>query len=197
MAFPSASHRFRSRLLTVSLLGLAAAVSASDWAVNAKYFGLTYHPDGGENEGYPRQLDSKAYWVLEVGAQVDAERQILPWLSLRTSHSLYRDCADAWAGFDHIGFRTTWHATDRLALRIGIGPTFLWRQSWLGRVEGYHRDSFFGDVDSAADYQDAFLWYGGDVEASWMFNPRWGLVVSVIPGWPEVISTALGVRREF
>ena len=64
-------------------------------------------------------------------------------------------------------------------------------------MEGYHRDSFFGDVDSSADFQHAFLWYGGDLEASWMFNKRWGIVVSSIPGWPEVISTAIGVRREF
>lgn len=80
---------------------------------------------------------------------------------------------------------------------MGAGPTILWRQNWLGRVEGYRRDSFFGEADSSSDFQDAFLWYGGDIEASYRVNERWGVVVSMIPGWPEVITTAIGVRREF
>ena len=120
-----------ARILPI-LLACFGVSHAADWAANAKYFALTYHPDGGEHEGYPRKLDAEAFWVLEVGGQFDAERQILPWLSLRTSHALYRDCADVWAGFHHVGFRLVWPVTERLALRIGIGPTFLWRQSWLG-----------------------------------------------------------------
>ena len=186
---------------TLRILGLVLSLSlcatAQDWALNAKAFGLTFHPDGGENEGYPRQLDDGAYWVLQVGAQVDVDRKILPWLSVRTTHALYRDCADVWAGFHNIGLRLDWAATDRLNLRVGAGPTFLWRQNWLGRVEGYRRDSFFGEADSSSDFQDAFLWYGGDIEASYRVNERWGVVVSMIPGWPEVITTAIGVRREF
>jgi len=189
----------RTRILPLAafLLAFLAPVHADDWAVNAKYFGLTFHPDGGENEGYPRQLDDGAYWVLQVGAQVDVDRKLLPWLTLRTSHALYRDCADVWAGFHNVSLRLDWEATDRVGLRFGVGPTVLWRQNWLGRVAGYRRDSFFGAADSSSDFQSAFLWYGGDIEASYRIGERWGVVVSMIPGWPEVITTAVGVRRTF
>ena len=188
--------------LLASLLGFSAATDAStaqasQWAINAKYFALTYHPDGGEHEGYPRKLDDAAYWVLQVGTQVEVDRRLASWLQLRGTVALYRDCADVWAGYVHLGPRLEWTPLPQLSLRFGIGPTFLWRENWLFHVEGYAKDSFFGKADSTSDYQTAFLWYGGDLEAQWRFGPRWSVVGSMVPGWPEVVTTSLGVRREF
>lgn len=188
--------------MLLSLVGLASAPDSiqrldSDWAINAKYFALTYHPDGGENEGYPRQLDDQAYWVLQVGAQIDVDRRIASWLQWRSIGALYRDCADVWAGFIHTGPRLEWTPVPNLSLLFGVGPTFLWRQNWLFHVKGYTKDSFFGKADSSSDYQSAFLWYGGDLEAQWRIDRKWSVVASVVPGWPEVITTSVGARREF
>lgn len=188
-------------LLLASLLGLSSSPASdslsSNWAVNAKYFALTYHPDGGENEGYPLQLDDEAYWVLQVGAQVDLDRRFASWLHLRSSVALYRDCANVWAGFVHLGPRLEWSPSQNLSLRFGVGPTFLWRENWLFHVKGYTKDSFFGKADPSSDFQSAFLWYGGDLEAQWRFDKNWSIVASVVPGWPEVITTSIGARREF
>jgi len=186
-----------SLLLGTAPASEAGAVPSSDWAANAKYFALTYHPDGGENEGYPLQLDDEAYWVLQVGAQVDVDRRLTSWLQMRGTVALYRDCANVWAGLVSLGPRLEWSPTENLAFRFGVGPTFLWRENWLFHVKGYTKDSFFGKADSSSDFQSAFLWYGGDLEAQWRLNRQWSVVASVVPGWPEVITSSVGARREF
>jgi hypothetical protein len=184
-----------------ALLHLASFSDVSDrasspWAANLKYFALTYHPEGGDYEGYPRKLDDAAYWVLQVGLQADVDRRLTPWLQLRASGAVYKDCADLWAGYAHLGPRLEWTPVAPLSFRIGIGPTFLWRQNWRLHVKGYTHDGFFGTADSSA-WQTVFLWYGGDVEAQWRLDRKWSVVASVIPGLPQVVTASLGLRREF
>ena len=169
----------------------------SRFAANLKYTGISYHPGGGENEEpYKRSLDSKDYWVWLIGIQTDADYIVNRFLMLRAGTSLYRDCADVWAGYYHLGFRANYDATPRLGLRIGIGPTYLWRQNWLGVVKGYTKDSFFGKA-TGGDFQGGFVWYGGDVEAEWRLDPRMSLIYSLIPGYPEVVQNSLGLRFHF
>ena len=78
--------------------------STQRFALGANYYALTFHPGGGGAE-YPRQFDDKAYWVLQVGAEVYGDYYLTPWFLLRAAGSLYKDCADVWAGFGHFGFR--------------------------------------------------------------------------------------------
>ncbi len=205
--------RFISRARNLALLLLLAAAPAllraettgqglldpSRFAVGLKYTGLSYHPGGGENiEHYKRSLDDKDYWVVLIGAQTDADYMLNRFLYLRASGSLYKDCADVWAGFYHFGFRANMDFTPKFSARIGIGPTYLWRQNWLGKVKGYGntKDSFFGPA-THGDFQGAFILYGGDVEAEWKIKPQLSLVYSVIPGYPEVIQNSLGMRFSF
>ncbi len=166
------------------------------FGVGLKYTGISYHPDGGENEGYPRQLDDRAFWVLLIGGQLDVDWRLHRFLYVRASTSLYKDCADLWAGYYHLGFRANYDIGEKVGLRIGIGPTYLWRQNWYGRVAGYKHDSFFGDP-TGGDFQGSFIWYGGDAEVEWKFHDRYSFVYSVIPGWPEVIQSSAGFRFTF
>lgn len=167
------------------------------FALELKYTGLSYHPGGGENIGhYKRALDDRDVWVILIGSEADADYKLSRFLYLRASGSLYKDCADLWAGYYHFGFRANMDFTPQFSARIGIGPTYLWRQNWLGRVKGYARDSFFGPA-THGDFQGAFILYGGDVEAEWKVKPQLSLVYSVIPGYPEVIQNSLGMRFSF
>ncbi len=193
-------------VLFASLLIFIAYTRASDnqewlnkekFALGLKYTGLTYHPGGGENEEpYPRSLDSKDYWVVQVGLQMDEDYLLHKYLYLRSSVSLYRDCADVWAGIFHFGFRANYDFPFRVSARVGIGPTLLWRQNWYHRVKGYTRDSFFGPAKEET-FQSAFIWYGGDVELEWKVWEKLSLVYSVIPGYPEVILSNIGARYAF
>ena len=208
--FARAAMALAYGLALAAALGLCVPVSAqaaaydpqAPWnaperfGVGLKYTGISYHPDGGEHEGYPRKLDDAAFWVLLVGAQVDADWRPYRYLYLRGSTSLYRDCADVWAGYYHLGFRADYDIGERVGVRVGIGPTYLWRQNWLHRVDGYHKDSFFGD-STHGDFQTRFIWYGGDAEIEWKASDRISLVYSLIPGWPEVIQSSAGFRYTF
>ena len=186
----SASHASRPSLAGDGL-------GKERFAVALKYTGLSYHPDGGENEErYKRSLDSRDFWVLQVGGELDGDYKLHRFLYLRAATSLYRDCADVWAGLFHFGFRANWSPREDLSFRIGIGPTYLWRQNWLGRVKGYKEDSFFGKA-AGGDYQGAFIWHGGDIEAEWKAWEHAALVYSVVPGYPEVIQNSLGARYSF
>ncbi|MDB5103329.1 MAG: hypothetical protein JWP91_1018 [Fibrobacteres bacterium] len=169
---------------------------ADRFAIGANYYALTYHPGGGGAE-YPRQLDDKAYWVFQVGAETYADYYVLPWLLVRGAGALYKDCADVWAGFAHLGFRLNWAPADRFALRIGIGPSLLWRESWLGRVERYRSDAFFGRPRPSDRFQSAFIWFGGNVETEFKIGHGLGILYSVVPGYPFVITSSLGLRKGF
>lgn len=166
------------------------------FGMGLKYTGLSYHPDGGENEGYPRQLDDEAFWVLLIGGAVEADWRPHKFLYIRAATTFYKDCADLWAGYYHLGFRANYDIGERVGVRIGIGPTYLWRQNWFGKVKGYKRDSFFGEP-TGGDFQGAFILYGGDAEVEWKADDRFSFVYSVIPGWPEVIQSSVGMRYTF
>jgi hypothetical protein len=189
-------------LLVLIALGSTLAAASGGWdyanryALGADYYALTYHPGGGGAK-YPRELDDSAYWVVQVGAEGYADYFARPWLIIRAAGAAYKDCADVWAGFIHLGFRLNWAPVERAAFRIGIGPSFLWRESWLGVVERYRADAFFGRPKPTDKWQTAWIWYGGNLEAEYKFGRRLGLLYSLVPGYPLVITSSLGLRASF
>ncbi len=187
--------------LALSLLAVPARAEGpldpSRFALGLNYTGLSYHPGGGENEEhYLRSLDDKDYWVVLIGLQANADYKVNKWLYLRAATSVYKDCADLFAGYYHLGFRANWDVTDRFSMRIGVGPTYLWRQNWNGKVKGYTKDSFFGPA-TGGDFQGKGIWYGGDAEFEWKAWDKVSLVYAVIPGYPEVIQNSIGMRLTF
>jgi hypothetical protein len=166
------------------------------FGANLQFMGLTYHPDGGENEDYPRKLDDRAFWVLQVGLEGDFDWYFHRYGLVRTSVTLNRDCADVWSGFFHIGPRVNVPLGERFVFRIGIGPTLIWREHWYGKVAGYRRDSFYGG-DTTGTFQSKFIWHGGNVDFEWKIKPTISLIYSVIPGWPEIITSSFGARYSF
>lgn len=171
--------------------------SSEKLALGFKYTGITYHPGGGENEEpYKRSLDDGDYWVLLLGFQADADYVVNRFLFIRTATSLYRDCADVWSGYFNLGFRVNWWVTSKLGLRIGVGPTLLWRENWNGVVKGYTKDSFYGAATDDT-FQSKFIWHGGDVEVEWKAWEEISLIYGFIPGYPEVIQNSIGLRKSF
>lgn len=166
------------------------------FAFGFNYYALTYHPNGGGAD-YPRELDSEAYWVIQLGGEAIADYYLKPWLLLRTAGSLYRDCADVWAGHAHLGFRLDWRVASRFSARIGIGPTYLWRENWYGVVDRYRSDAFFGRPGKGDRFQSAWIWYGGNIEAEVRLGRGMGLVYSLVPGYPLVMTSSLGLRAGF
>lgn len=135
--------------------------------------------------------------MIQIGGEVNGDYYLADWLLLRAAGSLYRDCADVWAGYVHLGFRLDWSSGPRFAARIGIGPSFLWRESRLGVVPKYRSDAFFGRPKATDKFQTAWIWYGGNIEAELKLRPGLGLIYSLVPGYPLVMTSSLGLRAGF
>jgi hypothetical protein len=176
-------------------------IYAWEQAVNLKYFGLTFHPGGGnatEDYQYPNAIDEDGYWVYQLGGEVDYELQSpTKWWSLRGTVALFQDCIEAWSGHLSLGLRLKHRFKNGFGLDFGIGPTLIWRENWWKKQEvsdWYNGDGFYGKKETNATFQKTLLWYGGNLGLSYMFNEKFGIQYSVIPGYPQVITSSLGLR---
>jgi hypothetical protein len=64
-------------------------------------------------------------------------------------------------------------------------------------IRGYRADGFFGRPAPGDRFPSAWILYGGNVEAEWKMRPGLGLLYSMVPGFPFVITSSLGLRKAF
>jgi hypothetical protein len=185
-------------LCALCLCGVAFAAESNTqgFAANYKYMGVTYHPGGG-NGDYIMALDSTGYIVIQLGVEGDLDYYLNRYFLVRSSVSLYKDCAFVWSGFFHVGPRVNLPIGEKFQARIGIGPTLIWRENWYRHVDWYTGDGFYGKEFESGPIQTAFLWYGGNIEFQYDFNKNWAFVYSVVPGYPQVFTSSFGLRQSF
>ncbi|MBL7815442.1 MAG: hypothetical protein JNL70_10535 [Saprospiraceae bacterium] len=164
-----------------------------------QWFGLTFHPGGGSvfmRDNYPLRLDTKAYWVLNIGASVSYDYALSKRFFIRTEGAYFMDCAWQKSACLHVGLHFTPLKWGKHSINGGLGPMFLVRGDW-GKFERYRRgDDFFGDrVKNGWQYR--FFPIGGEFEYLYQLNPRWQFQYSVIPGYPAVITSKIGARMRF
>jgi hypothetical protein len=96
------------------------------------------------------------------------------------------------SGFLHVGFR--WNALQmgRHTINAGVGPTLMFREDWH-RFEEYSDKDFFGKAVYNG-WQYRFFPVGGEVEYLFKINDKWEFQYSVIPGYPAVITSKIGLR---
>jgi hypothetical protein len=162
---------------------------------SVQFMGLTIHPGGGAVrmvQNYPLKFDEKAYFVLNVGATVAYDVDLSKKFFLRSSAGFFMDCAYLKSGFLHVGFR--WNALQigRHTINAGVGPTLMFREDWH-RFETYNDADFFGkSVYNGWQYR--FFPVGGEIEYLYKINDKWQFQYSVIPGYPAVITSKIGLR---
>lgn len=164
-------------------------------AFTIKYFGLSMHlKESPYPEIFPHRLDRKGYLVLNIGGIAGYERFVVrDVLSIRVEQGIYTDCASAFAGFSHIGWRGLIFRKGRHSLNGGIGPTLVYRRDW-NEIEGYEDDGYF---NRSGKWQYRFYWYGGEFEYNYKLKERLELSATLVPGIPELMSVGLGIRRSF
>ena len=165
--------------------------------LSVQWFGLTYHPGGGSvfmRDNYPLRLDKEAYLVFNVGAAVSYDRDISKRFFIRTQVGAFMDCAWQKSAYIHAALHFTGLKWGRSSINAGLGPMFLVRQDW-GKFERYRRgDDFFGDRVSNSGWQYRFFPVGGEIEYLFKLNKNVEFQYSVIPGYPAVITSKIGVR---
>lgn len=188
------SHK--ARLLLVVFLLCTLTIQAQD-NIGVKYFGLSFHPLGEKDNArlMPNRLDKNAYLVLNLGGEVMYEKFVYrDILSIKVIQALYADCAERLGGFSHIGIRGTILKSGRHTLAGGLGPTLVFRRDW-NDLNGYVDQKRFKS-SPASGYQYLFLWYGGEFEYKYNFHGKWDAAVSFVPGYPDLMSLAVGISRK-
>lgn len=163
-----------------------------------KYFGLSIHPKGEEENAFlmPRKLDKQARFVLNIGAVASYETFLhKDRLSLKLAQALYADCAARTGGFTHLGLRAKILRSEKHLLSGGIGPTLVYRRNWQ-ELDGYvNQNRFKGQPD--ARWQYLFLWYGGEFEYKYFVSDQLDFSASFVPGYPDLMSLSFGLHYKW
>ena len=160
-------------------------IFAHRFAIEIKLTGLSIHPRGAEHANLFRfNLDRNGFFVLNPGIRIGFEYFIFEDIvSIKIAQGLYRDCANQFGGFSHIGFRCRVFQWGNHSFNGGIGPTFFFRRNWY-KLEGYSGDDAFFRGGPEDNWQRRFIWWGGDLEYNYRINERFELSTSVIPPLP-------------
>jgi hypothetical protein len=178
--------------LTLQLMGQNTINIKPSRHLSVQWLGWTFHPGGSSlPENTPWKLDPKGMFILNPGVAFSYDFHEKKHVFWRAAAGYYGDCALLNAGYLHIGFR--WEALrfGRHTFNGGFGPGFFFRQDWH-RFKGYKGDPIYGNrVWQGWQYRMMPI---GEVEYLFKINSRWQFQYSVIPGYPVVVNSRMGVR---
>ena len=173
-------HAISMMLCMWILTGFHYADSFNRWATNTKLMGISSHVD----------QDVFAH----IGVVIDHDYYLTKNMIIRAGTGAYQDSYDLLAGFFHLGVRFEAQKFNNIYVRVGLGPTFIWRQNWWNHKPGYEGSTFFGQTKQTGDWETGFLMYGGDIEIEWQTDDHTGIVFTIVPAYPVVINTSFGIR---
>jgi len=166
--------------------------------VTLKYFGMTIHPFGDRTAKLqPYKLDDKARFVLNFGGFAGYERYIHKELfAVKIIQGVFTDCAGGLSGVTHVGLRVLLIEHKKHRLMCGIGPAFMYRDSWRRFGDQYEPSGFFNDYHSRAlgDIQWKLFPAGFEFEYDAQLCEKLDLSVSFTPGLPLACTFAVGVK---
>jgi hypothetical protein len=170
-------------------------LNAQSYNIGIKYFGLSFHPLESINyELMPLKLDPNGIFVLNVGLMASFEKYIWKdFMSIKFAQALYGDCILQFAGFSHIGFRLKIFTIGKHNLNGGIGPTLIYRKNWYN-IDGYDDEFRFFNGKKGDYWQWRVLWYGGEFEYNYNLRNNIDFSVTFVPGFPDLVVFAFGVR---
>jgi hypothetical protein len=176
------------RLLLIIIFSVVYS-SAQQFTIGLKLTGLSIHPGGNKNANIMKyKLDNKGIFVFNPGIRLGFEYFFYKDIvSIKIEQGLYKDCANQFAGFTHVGLRGKMFQIEKHSLNGGMGPTFFFRKNWH-KLDGYKHDvkSFKGEPED--NWQRWFIWYGGEFEYNYEINEMVELSTSFVPFVPSVIS---------
>ena len=174
--FPYYNSLFARELASIPSI----SKSHPKWAWNQKAYGVTRH------------LEKD--WLLHVGTEIDIDYYINPMFILRGTFATYKDSGNLWAGFFHFGPRIEAQKFKNIFIRVGFGPTLIFRQNWWLHKPAYTGNAFYGKTRHDKEFESAFLLYGGDVEVEWKVSQKYSVVYALIPGYPVIFANNIGIR---
>ena len=180
------------------LLCLTTSLYAERFAAGVKFVSFSLHPKGSPNaQLMPLKFDARGLLVYNPGGTLNFEYfTVDDILSIKFVQGLYGDCALQFLGYTHLGFRLRLFKINRVSVNVGIGPTFIYRQSWF-RLKGYNTVEKFLKGDSFENWEYRFIWYGGEFECNFRVKDAWDMSLSIIPAGSDLINLSTGFRYRF
>ena len=161
---------------------------------SVQWLGWTLHPEGGGAmpQNYPWKLDKKAAFVINPGIAVSYDWTWKKRFFWRAAAGYYGDCALLPAGYLHFGLQWKAFRFGRHSFNGGLGPALLFRKDWH-RFSAYRTDPVYGDrVYKGWQYRLTPII--GEVEYMYQINDKLTFQYSVLPAYPAVIVSKMGVR---
>ena len=176
-------------------MGTNIYVFADKVSIGVKFVSFSTHPKGDTNADLmPLKFDPKGAIVFNPGGTLNFDFFIKnDFMSLKLVQGFYADCALQFLGYSHLGFRLTLFQTKHASMNLGIGPTFIYRQSWY-KLPGYKAYPNFFNGTKNENWEYSFIWYGGEIELNFPILKNTDFSMSIIPGGIEVINVSLGFR---
>ncbi len=169
--------------------------------LTVKYFGLTMHPFGDKSAALmPYKFDSKGRFVANFGGFIGYEKYVYEdFISAKIIQGIFTDCSGGLAGVTHIGLRGVLIDKKKQRLSFGVGPTFLYRDSWSRFGENYTSSGFFNEYHSnnLGDIQWKLFFIGFEFEYDYLLNQKNDLSLSFTPGVPMACIFSIGVKHWF
>jgi len=186
------------RMMLLLPLFMAVISGFSQDNFTAKFFGLSFHPDGDVNaDNMPTKLDKNGVAVINLGIYFGYESFFhRDKLSAKIVTAFYSDCGGLFSGLLHVGFRGVIMQSKRFSINGGLGPTLIFRRSWYSKFDDYINSGFYRGNETDF-WQHKFLWYGGELEFNYKMNDALDLSTTFIPGYPKLIEFSFGVRYRF
>lgn len=188
------------RFFVTAIVLLASCFSSfSQSTFTAKYFGLTVHPKGDRTAHLqPNKLDKNAVFVRNTGLFVGYERFVYEDLiSVKVIQGVMTDCSNGLASATHVGIRAGLVLSLKHDIYLGVGPTFIARESWSRFGSSYTSSGFFNETSTKkfGDVQWKFIWYGAEFEYDYKFNAKNCVSLSLTPGVPLAMIFSIGWKH--
>lgn len=163
------------------------------WIFEVKFIGVSAHLKKNPHPHlYKRKFDKNGFLVLNLGLLVSVERMIYnDLISVKYSQAIFKDCANKFAGFAHLGLRLNENYKNH-HFSIGNGPTLFIRKDWK-ELPGYVDEGLFKRYGK---YQYRYFWYAGEVGYSYFLEESQAFSITFIPGPPEFATMATGFRMK-
>ena len=166
----------------------------------AKVLPATIHPFGDPTAHLqPYKLDPKARVVLSAGIFFGYERFVYKDLvSVKVIQGFFLDCSAGKAGVSHIGLRVLVYENSKNRFYCGLGPIYLYRESWNRFGDAYTGSGFFRNSQTRwGEIQHRFFPFGIDLEYDRVINEHNSFSVSCTPGVPLAVILTFGWKHWF
>jgi len=177
---------------------IVASSSFSQSNLSLKYFGLTVHPFGDYSASIqPNKLDKNAFFVLNFGGYASYEKFVwYDFISIKLKQGIFTDCSAGMMGVSHFGAQLKLLENQKNRLSFGIGPTFIYRESWK-RFEVYEDSGFWKTYTSKkyGEIQYTFIPYGCEFEYDYKLSDKTDLSVDFTPGFPFAFTFSVGIKH--